>query len=224
MRMLATFSAMLLAGMVPACGPRDRAAEQAQAAGAAGAIATADARPSTAVTAMLPAAAPVSLCAEADGAFLAAKLRGALDADINWRGASLQCEGGMRPDGSGLRAAFAGEMPSTEGGAPEGAEPRRLRFIFGIGLTDEAPGKAQALPTNLTVILEGEQTLFTTRGDDRCSAEITSRAPAPGAGKGRDRIAVRGYCIVPAEDATGENRLLVPTFEFTGFIRTGEDP
>jgi hypothetical protein len=170
-------------------------------------------------TGLLPAASTQSLCERDPDAFLVARLRGAIDADVNWRGPALACEGGMRPDGRGVRAAFSGELPSASG-----SPPHRLRFIFGVGLEDTAPGKAQVLPVNLTVILEGEKTLYSTRGDDRCAAEITERRSLKGEPKGLDQVSVRGYCLAPAEDATGERRLLVPTFEFTGVIRTGEDP
>jgi hypothetical protein len=175
--------------------------------------------PSPPSTGLLPAASTQSLCERDPDAFLVARLRGAIDADIDWRGSTLACEGGMRPDGRGVRAAFSGELPAASGGPPH-----QLRFIFGVGLEDTAPGRAQVLPVNLTVILEGEKTLYSTQGDDRCAAEITDRRPLTGTPKGLDQVSVRGYCLAPAVDATGEQRLLVPTFEFTGVIRTGEDP
>jgi len=174
---------------------------------------------SSGASGLLPAANTRSLCVENHDAFLVARLRGAIDADIDWRGKDLTCEGGMRPDGRGVRAAFAGELPSASDGPPH-----RLRFIFGVGLEDTAPGDAQVLPVNLTLILEGEKTLYSTRGDDRCAAEITDRRPLSETDRSLDRVSVRGYCLAPAEDASGELRLLVPTFEFTGIIRTGEDP
>ncbi|MDR2214483.1 MAG: hypothetical protein LBE59_01420 [Nevskiaceae bacterium] len=174
--------------------------------------------PATA-SSLLPAADLRSLCEGDTEAFLSARLGGAIDANLDWRGSALECDGGPRPDGHGLRASFAGELPS-----PGNAAPRRLRFIFGIDLNDTAPGKAQALPTNLTVILEGEKTLYSTRGDERCASQITAREPAPAAGKNLERIAVRGYCLAPAEPISGGPGLLAATFEFIGIIRTGEDP
>jgi hypothetical protein len=175
--------------------------------------------PAPATSGLLPAASTQSLCGKEHDAFLVARLRGAMDADVDWRGPGLECEGGMRPDGRGVRVAFVGDLPVAAG-----SPPHRLRFIFGVGLEDTAPGKAQVLPVNLTMILEGEKTLYSTLGDDRCAAEITDRRPLSAGEKGLDRVSVRGYCLAPAEDAVGEKRLLVPTFEFTGIIRTGIDP
>ena len=84
-----------------------------------------------------------------------------MNLDVNWHNAELQCEGGPRPDGSGLRIAFAG---------PQHADGRRLRLVFGVEAVRE--GRAgHDLPTNLTVIFEGENRLFATRGDDHCTVD-----------------------------------------------------
>jgi hypothetical protein len=104
-----------------------------------------------------------------------------------------------------------------------GAPPRHLRFLFGIDVTDTAAGAARVLPTNLTVIFEGEKLLFATLGDEKCAVEQLDRRtlPAPAT---RERVQVRGYCTDPADNATGDQRLLVATFDFTGFINTGDTP
>src|SRR5215470_9674131 len=111
-----------------------------------------------------PAALPANAsagCLPAGDGFLRARIRGALSLDVNWHNAELECDGGARPNGSGIRLSFAG---------PQQSDGRRLRLVFGIGATREGtPGKA--LPTNLTVIFEGEQRLFSTRGDDRCTVD-----------------------------------------------------
>jgi hypothetical protein len=135
----------------------------------------------------------------------------------DWGNHELSCEGGARPDGSGIRVALASLLPVSVAG-----KTHRLRFVFGIDLADTAAGGAQALPTNLTVILEGEATLFATLGDDKCAVELLERRPLLAQGAGLERIHARGYCIGPATDANGEQRLFVPTFEFAGVIRNGD--
>ena len=97
-----------------------------------------------------------------------------MNLDVNWHNAELQCEGGPRPDGSGLRVAFAG---------PAHADGRRLRLVFGVDAVHE--GRAgHALPTNLTVIFEGEDRLFATRGDDHCTV-MSVGSTGPGCSTGR---------------------------------------
>jgi hypothetical protein len=107
------------------------------------------------------AAAPAAGCLASGNGYLRARIRGALNLDINWKNAELECDGSERPNGHGIRLSFAG--PLRAGG-------RRLRMVFGVATAAEgAPGRA--LPTNLTVIFEGEQRLYTTRGDDRCTVD-----------------------------------------------------
>lgn len=167
-------------------------------------------------------AAPTpSGCIAGGGGFLQARLRGALEADLAWSNEAMLCEGGARPDGKGLRVTLAGPLPAS--GAGDSA-PRRLRFIFGIDYKDQAAGTAQALPTNVTLILEGEGHMFATRGNDRCAVETLERVPLPADGGRFERVHVRGYCTEPAAELAGDARVLMPTFEFTGRVAASEAP
>ena len=88
-----------------------------------------------------------------------------MNLDLDWRNAEIECDGGPRPDGSGLRVSFAG---------PRHADGRRLRLVFGVSAAHE--GRAgRDLPTNLTVIFEGEERLFATRGEDHCTVDELSQ-------------------------------------------------
>ena len=174
-------------------------------------------------------AAPAAGCIAEGGGALQAQLRGALTADLDWRNEVMLCEGSARPDGKGLRVTLAGPLPAMAdapaGAGPTGTAPaRQLRFIFGIDYADPAAGAVQALPTNVTVILEGEGRLFATRGNERCAVEKLERAPLPSTQGRFERVHVRGYCTEPAAELAGDARLLVPTFEFTGRVATGDAP
>lgn len=171
---------------------------------------------------MAEQAAATSGCPVAGGGYLRAQLRGAITADLDWSGAGMQCDGSPRPDGHGVRLTFAGHLPSPQpAGSGDDARPvRQLRFIFGIDERDAAAGAALAMPTNLTVILEGEGQLYATRGDQHCAVESLERSPLPATNSGRNRVHARGYCLGPATNAAGDARLLVPTFEFTGVADT----
>src|SRR5262249_22028664 len=65
-----------------------------------------------------PPAAPPG-CLPTGNGYLKARVRGALNLDIDWRNAELECDGGPRPDGSGIRVSFRG---------PARADGRRLRL------------------------------------------------------------------------------------------------
>jgi hypothetical protein len=158
-------------------------------------------------------AVPAINCLPGERGYLRAHVRGAIDADIDWRGAQLYCEGGARPDGSGLRVSFGG---------PPDAQGRRLRLVFGIAAS---PGSdaSRDRPTNVTVIVEGRGQLYATQGDEKCTVESLSQQPltdveARGTSSGFHvyRVAARGYCIDPAANLQGNSHLYINRFDFAG--------
>jgi hypothetical protein len=154
-----------------------------------------------------PAATPASTRCTHDGrGQLRARLRGTLDLDIAWRHDEMQCDGGPRPDGKGLRVTIAGPLQS---------DGRRLRFVFGI---DDVPeGRSvESRPTNITVIFEGEQRIFATRGAARCTTDRLemARVGALGGARRNWQITARGFCTAPALALNGPERLLISRFDF----------
>jgi hypothetical protein len=147
-------------------------------------------------------------CLQSGNGYLRARIRGTLNLDIDWHNSEIECEGGARPNGSGIRMSFAGPLQS---------DGRRLRMVFGVGAAKEGrPGRE--MPTNLTVIFEGEQRLFATRGQDRCTVdELEQERLGALAGPKRSyRIVARGFCIDPASTLNGDGRILVSRFDFAG--------
>jgi hypothetical protein len=165
-----------------------------------------------------PVAAPTQGIAPAQGAqrgclqsgngYLRARIRGSLNLDIDWHNGEIECDGGARPDGSGIRVSFAG---------PRQSDGRRLRMVFGVGAAKEGSA-GRELPTNLTVIFEGEDRLFTTRGDSRCTVDELQqeRLGALGGPRRTYRIVARGFCVDPASTLSGDGRILVSRFDFAG--------
>jgi hypothetical protein len=130
--------------------------------------------------------------------------------DIDLHDSELECDGGARPDGSAVRVSFAGPLRS---------DGRRLRMVFGIaGALEGSAGRA--LPTNLTVIFEGEERLFATRGDDKCTAdELSQERVGELSGPVRSyRIVARGFCISPVNALNGSEKILVNSFDFAGRV------
>ncbi|HTC45170.1 MAG TPA: hypothetical protein VK696_08995 [Steroidobacteraceae bacterium] len=139
--------------------------------------------------------------------YVRARIRGALNVDLNWKDAQLECEGEARPDGSGLRVSFAGPLPGN----------KVLHLVFGVSSAREgAPGRE--LPTNLTVLLEGGR-VFATRGDDKCTLDQLSQRALPDRSGARAwRIEAHGFCVAPANAVAGGGRILVSRFDFAGRI------
>ena len=149
-------------------------------------------------------------CLAAGNGFLRAQIRGTLKLDVDLHNAELECDGGARPDGSGIRVSFAGPLRS---------DGRRLRMVFGVATAREGTA-GRELPTNLTVIFEGEQRLFATRGDDKCTVDELSqeRVGALGGSSRSYRVIARGFCIAPAMALTGQQTILVTSFDFAGRV------
>jgi hypothetical protein len=154
-------------------------------------------------------------CLPSGNGFLRARLRGALNLDLDWQNADLECEGSRRPDATGLRVSFAG---------PRHSDGRRLRLLFGIA--DVAEGHAgRELPTNLTVTFEGEQRLFATRGDDKCTVdELSQERVGDLGGTTRTwRVVARGFCTTPATTLGQDARILLSRFDFAGKVSIKDD-
>jgi hypothetical protein len=171
----------------------------------------------TPAVATAPAKGLHGCLASGDG-YLRARIRGALNLDVDLHNAELECDGGARPDGSGIRVSFAGPLRS---------DGRRLRMVFGVGEASEGRS-GRALPTNLTVIFEGEQRLFATRGEDKCTVDqlTQQRVGALGGPRRSYRVIASGFCISPvsavqAREGANE-RILVSSFDFAGSV-TFED-
>jgi hypothetical protein len=147
-------------------------------------------------------------CLQSGDGYLRARIRGTLNLDIDWHNAEIECDGGARPDGSGIRVSFAG---------PKHSDGRRVRMVFGVASTKEGVS-GKELPTNLTVIFEGEDRLFTTRGDSRCTVDELrqERLGALGGPTRTYRIVARGFCVDPASTLSGDGRILVSRFDFAG--------
>jgi hypothetical protein len=97
-------------------------------------------------------------------------------------------------------------------------------MVFGVATAREGT-TGRELPTNLTVIFEGEQRLFATLGDDKCTVDELSqeRVGALGGPIRSYRVIARGFCIAPAKALNDGQTILVSSFDFAGRV-TFEDP
>jgi hypothetical protein len=162
------------------------------------------------------AAAQTDQCLPGERGYLRASLRGAIESELDWRGALIQCEGGARPDGSGIRVSFLG---------PADVRGHRLRLVFGVAARPGA-ARSAAAGTNVTVIVEGENRVYATLGDERCAVDAMVQEPLPVANPAGPtdaghlyRVAARGYCVDPATMLDGSGRLYINRFDFAGMAR-----
>jgi hypothetical protein len=146
-----------------------------------------------------------SACLADGGGYLRLRARGAQNFDIDWHGNDLQCEGGPRPDLHGVRLTFAARSTTAE---------HRPRLVLGIA-APIAAGTSHAVPVNVTLILEGENRLYSTRGDDKCTLDELLQTPIGGQAF---RVTGRGFCSAPAAALDGGPDELVSRFDFAGRV------
>jgi hypothetical protein len=146
-------------------------------------------------------------CIPTGDAYLRARLRGDSDLDLNWSDTQMQCDGDPRPDGSGVRVTFVGRAPAGV-----------IRLVFGVA-ADPKTVSARNVPTNVTVIFEDQQKLYSTAGDGKCTIDELKQRSNPAEGIGRWlRVEARGYCTGPATIITGSDSLLMDRFDFAGIV------
>lgn len=174
--------------------------------------------PSLAALCLLPLAAaadePRAACLPGEPGFLEARLRGALEADLDWRGAELDCTGMLRPDGEGLRLRFAGALP--DGGM--------VALVFAAPSLAEGQG-ARGVPVNVTVLHESASRIYGTRGPDRCVLDEVTQSPLAVVAPPARAWVVRGrgFCTEPARLVGGSGSVLLARFDFAGRLDISAD-
>jgi hypothetical protein len=159
-----------------------------------------------------PSGSPLVNCLPSHDGFLRARIRGAngaADADINWRDVDMQCDGGLRPNERGFRLTFAGTLRR---------DARRVRLVFGIA---SAAGETSArnVPTNVTIIFEDQQKLYSTASEDKCTIDDLTLQPQNVPRDGWRRVVARGFCTVPVTALHGDEALVIDRFDFAGGLR-----
>lgn len=140
-----------------------------------------------------------------DSGFLAATLYGAIATQLDWTTADVVCEGMPRPGGKGARLRFAG----TDG-------ERQIAIIIALpALQRGVPG--DELPSNVTLIEEGNGRFFSTPDLNNCWTDVTT---FEGLGEPASRFAVGGtlYCLQPLAEVNGPSSVSLTEMRFRGLL------
>jgi hypothetical protein len=147
-----------------------------------------------------------------DGGRLAVEAFGALNSDIDWRDASIRCEGMQRPQGKGARLRFSGEIEFAGNAWP-------LAFILSIPDLERG-ATADELATRVTLIEEENSRFFSTRETDICWSNVTEQTPLKdSAGTVIEhyyRISGLTYCVAPIAELNGAASITLSDLKFTG--------
>ena len=159
-------------------------------------------------------AGPPQQCLPDGSGYLRARLKGSIDAELDWGNEGTECTGAVRPTDGGIRMRF---MRQVADAASPGGE--RLVLVFGIAGLREGKS-AQALPVNVTVIREGTGEFYGTQGDDKCTLDSVTQTPIVGIPH-RSRayhIVARGFCTEPARAVHGKGAVLISRFDYAGRV------
>ena len=147
-----------------------------------------------------------ALCIPATTGSFRARLQGSIEAEIDWGEGAAHCQGGIRPQGDGVRLLYKGSVPD--------AGP----LLIVLGIAPLRPGEsAHNVPVNLTVVREGTGQFYATRGDDKCALDAVSQAPVADA-PGLYRLEGRGYCTQPARAVGGDGAVLLSRFDVVAIV------
>ena len=130
-------------------------------------------------------------------------------------------EGSVRPTRMGFECPLLpGDNPQeffdwAENEVKQWADARVKRVMANDGA---AGAGGRELPTNITLIIEGEKRLFTTRGDDRCTADRLRQEKLPDPGVHAYRVVGRGFCTLPAMTLDRAERIVITRFDFAGRV------
>ncbi len=148
-------------------------------------------------------------CLSSGDGYLRAHLGGAIEAEIDWPNSGTVCAGEPKIDPAGVRLSFR---------RVSGARPNLL-FLFGLtGVREGEP--LHNAGANLTIIVQGSDRIYGTRGDSRCAVDsLTQRRLG---GEHEYRLEARGFCTQPAHAVRGEGIVIVSRFDFAGIVHYEE--
>jgi hypothetical protein len=95
-------------------------------------------------------------------------------------------------------------------------------IVFGVARIGENQS-GKALPVNVTVIVEGTNLFYGTRGDNKCLVDRLQSQPLASANRTRlYRVEAHGFCTQPARAVVGNGAVLISTFDFAGQVSFDE--
>ena len=153
----------------------------------------------------------LDLCSRDSDGFLIGRMYGALDLNIDWQGANMNCEGMLRPDGNGIRLLFASR---------QGREAR-LVFVIGVdGGIDQLTRKERT--ANITIIDEIDGRFFSTSGIDRCWTTIHKVEKIVGETFPTFQIDGDVYCAGGLPSLSDRGTVTLGDFRFSGRLALDE--
>jgi len=148
------------------------------------------------------------LCSSVGDAYLSGSLYGAVEQQIEWRGTDMTCDGGLRPDGAGVRVVFAGPAATTGD---------RIVMVIGIdGVIDELAAAEHI--ANITIIDESSGRFYSSGKQERCWTTV-SDTTADGE---TYRVTGEVYCALGLPSVSDAGSVTLREFRYSGLLNVDE--
>ncbi len=151
----------------------------------------------------------ISPCVMDQGGYLRGQLYGSLEKSLDWQGATMRCDGMLRPEGRGIRLVFA-----------EQTNPDRPGLVIVIGLADAVLGDPeQELEANVTVVDQYTAQFYSTQEEPRCWARLINQLRLRGTSTETWRLDGELYCASALAALTGTGSITLGDITFSGIMK-----
>lgn len=151
----------------------------------------------------------MSPCVMDQDGYLRGQLYGSLDKSLDWRGATMLCDGMTRPEGQGIRLVFS-----------EQTNPDKPGLVIVIGLADAVLGDPeQELEANVTVVDQYSGQFYSTQAEPRCWTRLTNQLRLRGTSTESWRLDGKLYCASALAALTGTGSVTLGDITFSGIMK-----
>jgi hypothetical protein len=151
----------------------------------------------------------VNPCVMDQNGYLRGKLFGQIQAELDWHGDNMRCDGMYRPEGQGIRLVFDEHLDEDLPG-----------LLIVIGIADAVPGsEVKDAPANITIIDQSRGLFFSTQEEPRCWTTLTSQLLLTGTTEETWRMNGQLYCASALAALTGNGTVTLDDIEFSGVFK-----
>jgi hypothetical protein len=148
----------------------------------------------------------VEPCVMDQDGYLRGKLFGQIQAELDWHGGNMRCDGMYRPEGAGIRFVFDEHLDEDIPG-----------LVIVVGIADAVPGTTlKDAPANITIIDQSRGLFFSTQEEPRCWTTFTNQLLLTGTTQEMWRIDGQLYCASALPALSGNGAVTLGEIEFSG--------
>lgn len=153
-------------------------------------------------------------CVMDQDGYLRGRLYGSIDQALDWRGATMLCDGMLRPEGEGIRLVFA-----------EQNNPEQPGLVLVIGLAQAVLGDSRKeLEANVTVIDQNSGQFYSTQDEPRCWTQFSKQLQLRGTSIETWRLDGELYCASALAALTGTGSVTLSDITFSGIMKPSVMP